>query len=255
MTLWSGNEQFLCKLFQLTFGKIASDWFLKLPKGCVKSWEGLVEMFVARFVTNRLQPLRVGFLLAWKINDGEGLRVSAKRYYEVYNWIPSCNQKLAIVSFKNGLKDDCPLRQSLKKTLPKNMEKLMVRIEKYARAEENRKAKKTGTIKQEKRNGSPKCSRGNIGTDRPEPGLKAMQAVSIVFKIPIYRVLERIKNQPYFRALQKTLGEYMDRNVGKNFAYHDKNEHMTLGCRALKQHLEDLVKQGHLRDLIDEAKT
>ncbi|XP_028125473.1 uncharacterized protein LOC114322380 [Camellia sinensis] len=142
MALWNENEQLLCKVFPSTFGEIAWNWFHKLPKRCMKSWECLAEIFVAKFVINRLQPLRIDSLLAFKVSDGESLRAYAKRYYEVYNWIPVCNQELAVVSFKKGLEDDCPFRQSLAKTLPKNMVGLMVRIKKYARAEED-----TSTVK------------------------------------------------------------------------------------------------------------
>ena len=42
-------------------------------------------MFVARFVTNKLQPLRVDALMALRITKDEGLRAYAKRYYEVFN--------------------------------------------------------------------------------------------------------------------------------------------------------------------------
>ena len=93
-------------------------------------------MFVARFVTNKLPPLRVDALMALRITKEEGLRAYVKRYYEVFNRIPECNQEVAVVSFQNGLKDDCPLRMSLAKTLPNSMEELMARLEKYARAEE-----------------------------------------------------------------------------------------------------------------------
>ena len=54
MALYSGNEPLLYKVFPSSFGEITSDWFHKLPKGSVKTWEGLAEMFVARFVTNKL---------------------------------------------------------------------------------------------------------------------------------------------------------------------------------------------------------
>ncbi|XP_028082312.1 uncharacterized protein LOC114283647 [Camellia sinensis] len=158
----------------------------------MKSWEGLAEMFVARFVTTRFQLLRVDSLLALKINDGKGLRAYAKRYYEVYNQIPVCNQELVVVSFKNGMENDCSLWQSLAKTLLKNLEDLMEKVEKYARAEEDRKARKTGVIKQEKKNVSPKHSRGNNSTNKSEPGLKAIQAISTDFKILVHKVLERI---------------------------------------------------------------
>ena len=54
MALWSEKEQLLCMVFPVSFGQITSDWFHKLPKGTMKSWEGLAEMFVAKFVTNKL---------------------------------------------------------------------------------------------------------------------------------------------------------------------------------------------------------
>ena len=55
-------------------------------------------MFVARFVINKLQPLRVDALMALKISKDEGLRAYAKRYYEVCNRIPEYNQEVAVVS-------------------------------------------------------------------------------------------------------------------------------------------------------------
>ncbi|XP_028099145.1 uncharacterized protein LOC114298725 [Camellia sinensis] len=123
MSMWSGNEQLLCKVFPSTFGEITSDWFLKLLKGLIKRWEGWAEMFVARLMM-------------------QSLRAYAKRFYELYNWISTCNQELAVVSFKNDLEDDCLLQQSLAKTLPKSMEDLMARIEKYACEEDDKKSKK-----------------------------------------------------------------------------------------------------------------
>ena len=50
-------------------------------------------------------------------------------------------------------------------------------------------------------------------------------------------------------------GEFMGRNVGRRCAYHNEEGHPTQGCRALKAHLEDLVRQGLLRDLVDETRT
>mgnify|MGYP003702590891 CR=1 FL=1 len=68
----------------------------------------------------------------------------------------------------------------------------MARGEKYVRVEEDT----LGTIasKQEKRNGSPKRGRGNTNSNRQETGLRVAQAVTIVFRIPVYKVLERIRS-------------------------------------------------------------
>ena len=90
--------------------------------------------------------------MALKIGEGGSLRAYAKRYYEVFNRILGCNQELAVVSFKNGLEDDCMLRKSLAKTLPKSMEELMARIKKYARTEEDT----PGTKAPKQRNDLPK---------------------------------------------------------------------------------------------------
>ncbi|XP_028065120.1 uncharacterized protein LOC114268202 [Camellia sinensis] len=171
MALYTGNKLLLCKVFPLSFGEIVSDWFHQLPKGTVKSLEGLTGMFVARFVTNKLQPLRVDYLMALKISKGEGLKACAKRYYDVFNRIPGYNQELAVVSFKNGLDDECSFRMSLAKTLPNSMEELMARIEKYVRAEEDTLG--TNAPQQEKRNSSPKRDRGNTGFNRQKIGLRA----------------------------------------------------------------------------------
>ncbi|XP_028056588.1 uncharacterized protein LOC114260634 [Camellia sinensis] len=138
----------------------------------------------------------------------------------------------------------------LQKTLPKSIEELMAQIEKYARVEEDTSG--TKAPRQEKRNGSPKRGRGNTGFNRQERRLRAAQAITIVFRIPVYKVLERIRNQLYYRALIP--GEFMRRSLGKHCTYHNEDGYLTQGCRALKTHLEDLVRQGHLRDLVDEAR-
>ena len=76
--------------------------------------------------------------MALNISEGESLRAYyTKGYYEVFNHIPACNQELVVVSFKNGLDDECSFRKSLARTLPKRMEEIMAWIEKYARVEED----------------------------------------------------------------------------------------------------------------------
>ncbi|XP_028067171.1 uncharacterized protein LOC114269978 [Camellia sinensis] len=206
MALYTENKPLLCKVLPSSFRKIPSDWFYKLAKGTVKSWKGLAEMFMARFVTNKLQPLRVDSLLALKIDEDESLRAYAKRYHEVFSRIPACNQEMVVVSFKNGLEDECPLRKSLAKTLPKSMEELMARIKKYVRAEEDTPGIKV--FKREKGNDSPKRARGNTIVNRQKVELRAAQAVTTVFKIPVHKALERIRNQPYYRAPESSRRVY-----------------------------------------------
>ncbi|XP_028076948.1 uncharacterized protein LOC114278999 [Camellia sinensis] len=50
------------------------------------------------------------------------------------------------------------------------------------------------------------------------------------------------------------LGDPARRNQKLRCTYHQDRGHMTQNCRALKQHLEDLVATGHLREYIDHDK-
>ncbi|XP_028096873.1 uncharacterized protein LOC114296745 [Camellia sinensis] len=50
------------------------------------------------------------------------------------------------------------------------------------------------------------------------------------------------------------LGDPARRNQKLRCTYHQDRGHMTQNCRALKQHLEDLVAAGHLRDYINQDK-
>ena len=106
----------------------------------------------------------------------------------------------------------------------------MARIEKYTRAEEDTLGIKV--TKQEKANGSLKRGRGNNGSNKQEIGLRTAQAVTTVFRIPIHKVLDKIRTQPYFRAPARVPGEFMGRSLGKHCAYHNEDGHLTQGCRA-----------------------
>ena len=72
------------------------------------------------------------------------------------------------------------------------MEELMARIEKYAKAEEDTSG--TREVKQEIGNSSPLRGRGNYGSSKQETELRATQAVTTVFRIPNYKVLDQIRN-------------------------------------------------------------
>ncbi|XP_028075238.1 uncharacterized protein LOC114277539 [Camellia sinensis] len=121
------------------------------------------------------------------------------------------------------------------------MEELMAKIEKYARAEKDTLG--TKALKQEKRNGSSKQGRGNTGYNRQETGLRAAQTVTTVFRIPVYKVLERIRNQPYYSIPSKFMGKSLE----KHYAYHNEDGYLTQGIVALTEHpLKFLLQQGDL---------
>ncbi|KAH7833226.1 hypothetical protein Vadar_004212 [Vaccinium darrowii] len=79
------------------------------------------------------------------------------------------------------------------------------------------------------------------------------KAIITVFKEPIYKLLPQIQNEPYFSWPPKMTGDSNKRDSTLRCSYHRDHGHMTDSCKTFKQHLEDLVVAGHLKQFIDNA--
>jgi hypothetical protein len=80
-------------------------------------------------------------------------------------------------------------------------------------------------------------------------------AVHTTFKKLIYRLLPFIKDKPYFEWPSKMPGDPATREGKPYYSYPRERGHLTEQCQAYKYHLEQLVKNGHLRQYIDETKS
>ena len=121
----------------------------------------------------------------------------------------------------------------------------MDRIDKYRRVEEDQlqgkgKAK---VIPQRRRDFRSGWSHNN----RPrrdfieQPGFANTQAVNAVFREPVQQVLEKIKNESFFKWPNKMAGDPMRRNQSLYCHYHQDHGHITEDCRNLWDHLDQLV--------------
>ena len=77
-----------------------------------------------------------------------------------------------------------------------------------------------------------------------------MREVNVMFKELVHRIVDRIKNEPYFRWPNKMGGDALRRNQNMYCIYHRDKGHTTEQCRVLKDHLEQLVKAGYLKEFI-----
>ena len=64
------------------------------------------------------------------------------------------------------------------------------------------------------------------------------QVVSSVFNEQVYQILEKIKNEPYFKWPNKMGGDQSKSNQSLYCQYHQDREHTTEDCRTLRYHLE-----------------
>ena len=72
----------------------------------------------------------------------------------------------------------------------------------------------------------------------------------MTFKEPIHKIVDRIKNEPYFRWPNKMGGDPSRRNQNLYCTYHRNKGHNTEQCRVLKDHLGQLVKARYLKEFM-----
>jgi hypothetical protein len=78
--------------------------------------------------------------------------------------------------------------------------------------------------------------------------------VNTTFKESIFRILHQIKDKPYFVLPPKMGGDPASRESKPYCAYYKKKGHLIENCRAYKGFLEELVRNGHLRQFVDDTK-
>lgn len=135
-------------------------------------------------------------------------------------------------TFKVGLLIDFNLRASLALKPITDMNKLMERVEEYKRLEDNQlqdKAKaKAPTVEKKdvKVDQAPQTRRDSF----PQAQKLRSEIVSSLYKEPMYIIVEKIKNVPYFRWLNKMSGDVTRRNQSLYCLYHRDRGHTTEDC-------------------------
>ena len=188
-------------------------------------------------------------LLSMKMRVGKTLRNYASRYWELYNEIGGGNEKIAASTFKMGLPEDSELRDSLTKKPPKGMRQLIRRIEEYKRLDDDQLQSKgkAPIMNCPRQGGFLLRSRGVLRIQEPEA---QVVEVNVTFKEPVHRIVDRIKNEPYFRWPNKMGGDPSRRNQNLYCTYHRDKGHMIEQCRVLKDHLGQLVKARYLKEFV-----
>ena len=71
-----------------------------------------------------------------------------------------------------------------------------------------------------------------------------------MFREPVRQVLEKIKNEPFFKWPNKMAGDPTKRNQNFYCHYHQEQGYTTEDCRNLWDHLNQLIGQGKLKSLL-----
>ena len=71
-----------------------------------------------------------------------------------------------------------------------------------------------------------------------------------MFREPVQKILEKVRNEPFFKWLNKMAGDLMNRNQNLYCHYHQDHGHTTEDYRNLWDHLEQLVREGRLKHIL-----
>ena len=74
--------------------------------------------------------------------------------------------------------------------------------------------------------------------------------VGAIFRKPVHQVLDKVKNETFFKWPNKMVGNPEKRNHNLYCQYHRDHGHTTEDCRSLWDHLEQLVREGKLIQLL-----
>ncbi|XP_030964308.1 uncharacterized protein LOC115985510 [Quercus lobata] len=231
MAIYSKDEALMCKVFPSSLGPVAMRWFNGLRANSIESFKKLTRAFGARFITCSRVPRPLGSLLSMSMREGETLKVYSDRYGEMFNEIEGELDDVAISTFKAGLPVEHDLRKSLTGKPVTSVHQLMDRIDKYRRVEEDQlqgkgKAK---VIPQDRRD----FRSDRYNNNRPRKDFVGQsssadtQAVNAVFRELVQQVLEKIKNEPFFKWPNKMTGELKRRNQNLYYHYHQDHGHTT----------------------------
>ena len=206
MSLHTHNNALMCKVFPSSLGPTTLRWFNRLRKGSIHSFAELIQEFGTRFVTYSRVPQPMDALLSMKMRVEETLRSYANRYWELYNEIGGGNEKIAASTFRMGLPEDSGLRESLMKKPPEGMRQLIRRIEEYKHFEDDRLQSK-GKAPLMNHLQQPEFQPRARKDLRIQESEVQMGEVNVTFKKSVHKIVDQIKNEPYFKWPNKMGGD------------------------------------------------
>nr|XP_023920977.1 uncharacterized protein LOC112032452 [Quercus suber] len=233
---------------------MAMRWFDDLRAGSINSFKELTQVFGAHFITCNRVPLPLASLLSPSMREGETLKTYSDRYWEMFNEIDSDFDDVAVSTFKLKLPAEHGLRKSLTGKPVTSICQLMDRIDKYKKVEENQlQGKRKEKVVLHERIDFRLDRYSNNRSRRDFNGQSistSTHAVNAVFREPVQQVLEKIKHEPFFKWPNKMAGNPVRRNQNLYCQYHQEPEDPTENYRNLWDHLDQLVQEGELKNLL-----
>ncbi|XP_052728545.1 uncharacterized protein LOC128195325 [Vigna angularis] len=252
MVFYTDSDPVMCRAFSLSLKDEALEWYNTLPPNTVDCFATVENLFKRQYASNRNQEVTPAELVNTKQEKGETLKAFMKRYMETARRVKEVSQSFIITTLPSCLKPGY-FAEKLYARPPKTMEELQERIAEFIRMEDLR-------ISQRKQQQETEASGGRKDGKRPFDNNGKSGEFSRTFKFNHYtplntpraKVLEEALNAELLTLQTKPSPRYADER--KSCHFHQNRGHTTEECITLKNEIERLVRAGHLRKYIQEAR-
>ncbi|KAK1665120.1 hypothetical protein QYE76_053279 [Lolium multiflorum] len=134
--LHKGNQIAAMQCLQLYLKDSARAWLRGLPKGSIKSWDDLVDAFVANFQATYKRPVGIEELRHCQQKPKESMRAYIGRFTKLLNAVEDVSVNRAIDSFSDGIRRESYIEE-LGRKKPKTITKLMEIVNSWADGEDD----------------------------------------------------------------------------------------------------------------------
>ena len=272
MAQYIHNDALLCLNFPQTLGDLGSRWFGRLPAASISSFGELSKAFSRQFLGNVHRKKSVAHLSQLRQGKDESLKKYLGRFGQEVSEIGSANDEAIIAAFINNLQNG-QLSFDLRRARLTSYADMMDMAGGYALAEEEEIA--TGgyfvhgsrpegsKTKDQTKTHDPK---GDKQKNKARDGRDGRRAYDPKTDQPRQKFQGRYTN---YTPLNKDQGEilaileeknmskepprqstYARRDTTKYCRFHKENGHETSKCFQLRDHIETLIREGHLKDIV-----
>jgi len=272
MMLVAGSDAVRCKLFMSTLTGMAMDWFISLPDGHITSFAQLSQLFREQYLANRAPPPVSYDLFDVKQYQGETLKEYINRFGAQVVKVDTTKEPMIVYAFRKGV---CPgpFCESIIRNRPRTFAEIRRRAVEHIATEGEVCEKRTsvapthpraplraqparinettmGRKNQERRHpyeARRPQPRGQAEGNRPtREGNKPIRrnfVVELIDLIVVPIIADRLR--PPVKT-NKVLVPYKDSWC----EFHEAFGHDINNCLALGNQLDELVKNGFLKDYL-----
>jgi len=272
MMLVGGSDAVRCKLFMSTLTGMAMDWFISLPNAHITSFAQLSQLFREQYLANRAPPSVLYDLFDVKQYQGETLKEYINRFGAQVVKVGTTEEPMIVYAFRKGMCPE-PFYESIIRSRPKTFAEIRRRAVEHIASEGEVCEKRTSVTPARlraqlraqparvneattrRKNQDRKCpyearrpqatgaAEGNRQVRKGNRPLRHNFVLELKDLIAVPNIADKLR--PPVKS-DKVLGPHKDSWC----EFHEAFGHRINNCLALGHQLDELVKNGFLKDYL-----